>query len=67
MSDEIANKISEVAQGPASVRTDAGQVDAQSIESMIAADKYLAAKAATQAGNSRRGLRFNKLIPPGAT
>ena len=65
MSDELANKIDTVAQGPASVRTDAGEVVAQSIPDMIEADKYLAARAAQAAGN--RGLRFNKLIPPGTT
>ena len=65
MSDEIADKIGTVAQGPASVRTDAGEVVAQSIPDMIAADKYLASRAAPAAGN--RGLRFNKLIPPGTT
>jgi hypothetical protein len=63
MSDEIRDKISEVAQGPAAVRTDAGEVTAQDIESMIAADKYLAAKAAMSRAN--RGLRINKLLPPG--
>jgi hypothetical protein len=65
MSDELASKIDTVAQGPASVRTDAGEVVAQSIPDMIEADKYLAARNATAASN--RGLRFNKLIPPGTT
>ena len=65
MSDEIASKIDTVAQGPASVRTDAGEGVAQSIPDMIAADKYLASRSAPAAGN--RGLRFNKLIPPGTT
>jgi hypothetical protein len=65
MSDELASKIDSVAQGPASVRTDAGEVVAQSIPDMIEADKYLAARNATAASN--RGLRFNKLIPPGTT
>ena len=63
MSDELASKIDTVAQGPASVRTDAGEVVAQSIPDMIEADKYLAARNATAASN--RGLRFNKIIPPG--
>ena len=66
MSDELASKIDTVAKGPASVRTDAGEVVAQSIPDMIEADKYLAARAATAAGNTHRGLRFNKLIPPGS-
>ena len=67
MSDELANKIDTVAQGPASVRTDAGEVVAQSLPDMIEADKYLAGRNATSAGNAHRGLRFNKLIPPGTT
>ena len=67
MSDELASKIDSVAQGPASVRTDAGEVVAQSIPDMIEADKYLASRNATAASNSHRGLRFNKIIPPGTT
>jgi hypothetical protein len=35
----------------------------RSNEQIIEADKYLAAKAA--ASNKSRGLRFNKIIPPG--
>lgn len=67
MSDELRNKIAETASGPKRVRTDAGEVEAQDVASMIEADKYLSAKnAATGSGtNTRRGLRFNKLIPPG--
>jgi hypothetical protein len=65
MSDELASKIDTVAQGPASVRTDAGEVTAQSIPDMIEADRYLAGRNATAAGNAHRGLRFNKIIPPG--
>jgi hypothetical protein len=47
------------------VRTDAGEVEAQDVASMIEADKYLSAKRAS--GTKSRGLRFNKLIPPGTT
>ncbi len=67
MSDELRDKIGEVASGPKRVRTDAGEVEAQDVAAMIEADKYLAGKnAATSTGsNTRRGLRFNKLIPPG--
>jgi hypothetical protein len=67
MSDELRAKIAETASGPKRVRTDAGEVEAQDVASMIEADKYLAGKnAATGSGTStRRGLRFNKLIPPG--
>lgn len=67
MSDEIRDAIEATATGPKRVRTDAGEVESQDIEQQIAADKYLAAKAAvSDTGNTRRGLRFNKLIPPGS-
>ena len=65
MSDELRDKIGEVASGPKRVRTDAGEVEAQDVSSMIEADKYLSAKLAS--GTKSRGLRFNKLIPPGTT
>lgn len=66
MSDELRDKIAETAASPKRVRTDAGEVEAQDLGAMIEADKYLSAKnAASGSGNTRRGLRFNKLIPPG--
>ena len=65
MSDELANKIDSTAKGPKRVRTDAGEVEAHSLADMIEADKYLAARAATAATNTYRGLRFNVLKPPG--
>jgi len=63
MSDELRQKISDVASGPKRVRTDAGEVEAQDLASMIEADKYLSAKTAST--TKTRGLRFNKLLPPG--
>jgi hypothetical protein len=63
MSDEVSNKLAEAAVGPRRVRTDAGEVEAHDLDQMIEADKYLAAKAAT--ASKSRGLRFNKIIPPG--
>jgi len=63
MSDQLRDKIAETASGPKRVRTDAGEVEAQDIASIIEADKYLSAKAAVQ--SKTRGLRFNKLLPPG--
>ena len=66
MSDELRDKIADVASGPKRVRTDAGEVESQDVAAMIEADKYLSAKAAASSGtNTRRGLRFNRLIPPG--
>lgn len=69
MSDELRQKIADTASGPKRVRTDAGEAEAHDLESLIEADKYLSARtAATSTGtNTRRGLRFNKLLPPGTT
>jgi hypothetical protein len=63
MSDEVSDALKQAAQGPKRVRTDAGEVEAHDLDQQIAADKYLAAKAA--AASAGRGLRFNKAIPPG--
>jgi len=64
MTDELSDKIAETASGPKRVRTDAGEVESQDVNAMIDADKYLAAKAALK--SKTRGLRFNKLLPPGS-
>jgi hypothetical protein len=63
MSDEIRDAIESTAKGPKRVRTDAGEVESHDITQQIAADKYLAAKAAMS--TKSRGLRINKLLPPG--
>lgn len=52
------------AQGPAKVSGDAGSVEQQKLTDLIAADKYLSEKCAVE--QPRRGLRFNKFVPPGA-
>jgi hypothetical protein len=61
MPDDVSDAIETTAKGPKRVRTDAGEVESQSLADMIEADKYLAAKAAAQ--TKGRGLRFNKLTP----
>lgn len=67
MPDDVADKISDAAKSPQRVRTDAGEVEAHDLSQLIEADKYLASRAAANSTSSkRRGLRFNKLIPPGA-
>jgi hypothetical protein len=63
MSDEIEQQIRQTAAGPKRVRTDAGEVESQSIPDQIEADKYLAAKAAAR--TTTRGLRFNQIVPGG--
>ena len=44
---------------------DAGSVEQHKLPDQIAADKYLASKQA--AASKRRGLVFNKIVPPGAS
>ncbi len=64
MSDELDNTIRENAKGPAKVAGDAGSVEQHKPSEQVAADRYLASKEAAK--SKRRGLRFNKLVPPGA-
>lgn len=63
MADDLDETILNNAQGPAKVTGDAGSVEQHSLADQIAADRYLAAKDA--ASKKHRGLRFNKLVPPG--
>ncbi len=64
MSDNLQETIRESAKAPAKASGDAGSVEQHKLTEQIAADKYLASKAA--ASQPKRGLRFNKLVPPGA-
>ena len=64
MPDDLANDIRQNAQGPAKAAGDAGSVEQHKLPDQIAADKYLASKDAAK--SKRRGLVFNKLVPPGA-
>ena len=64
MSDNLQETIRESAKAPAYASGDAGSVEQHKLTEQIAADKYLASKAA--ASGKKRGLRFNKLVPPGA-
>ena len=65
MADDLNDKIRENAEGPAKAAGDAGSIEQHKLTDQIEADKYLASKAATQ--SKSRGLRFNKLVPPGAS
>lgn len=49
--------------GPRRVQGDAGMVEQYSLKELIAVSQYLASIAAGKLRN--RGLRFNKLVPPG--
>jgi hypothetical protein len=63
VSDHLDDTIRQNAQGPAKVAGDAGTVEQHPLSEQIEADKYLSAKEAVQ--KKQRGLRFNKLVPPG--
>jgi len=63
VADELEAKILENAQGPASVSGDAGSVQQHNLSEQIEVDRYLASKKAAK--SKYRGLRFNKLVPPG--
>ncbi len=63
MAEDLQDTIQENAAGPAKVSGDAGSVEQHSLADQIAADRYLAAKDAAK--KKRRGLRFNKIVPPG--
>lgn len=64
MADDLQNEIRENAKAPAKVSGDAGSVEQHKLTEQIAADKHLASKEAVT--QPKRGLRFNKLVPPGA-
>lgn len=63
MADELDDTIEKNAKGPAKVSGDAGSVEQHPLPDQIEADRFLASKKA--ATDKRRGLRFNKLVPPG--
>jgi hypothetical protein len=62
--EELDDTIRQNAQGPAKAAGDAGSVEQHKLPDQIAADRYLASKEAAK--SKRRGLVFNKLVPPGA-
>lgn len=65
MSDDLKETIHQNAQGPAKAAGDAGSVEQHPLPDQIEADRYLASKEAAK--EKQRGLRFNKLAPPGVT
>lgn len=62
---DLEETIAEAAQNPKAVTVDGTRVEGQTIDELIKADQYLAGKKAANQPN--RGLRFNKLVPPGTT
>jgi hypothetical protein len=63
MPESLEDKIRENAEGPAKAAGDAGSVEQHKLTDQIEADKYLASKKAAK--SKSRGLRFNKVVPPG--
>jgi hypothetical protein len=64
MADNLEDTIEQNAKGPAKASGDAGSVEQHKLAEQIEADRYLASKDAVK--KPRRGLRFTKLVPPGA-
>lgn len=64
MADDLDDTIEENAKGPAKVTGDAGSVEQHKLADQVAADRYLASKRAAK--SPRLGIRFTKLVPPGA-
>jgi hypothetical protein len=60
---ELDDTIKKNAEGPAKASGDAGSVEQHPLPDQIEADRYLRSKEAT--ADKKRGLRFNKLVPPG--
>jgi len=65
MSDNLVERISQNSQAPAKASGDGGSVEQHKLTDQIDAAKFLASKDATR--KPTRGLRFNKLVPPGAS
>lgn len=63
MAGDLDDTIKQNAKGPAKASGDAGAVEQHPLPDLIDADRYLASKEAAK--QKQRGLRFNKLVPPG--
>ena len=65
MADEpLDQSIRENAQQPSKAAGDSGSVEQHPLPDQIEVDRYLASKQAVR--SKRLGLRFTKIIPPGA-
>lgn len=61
---DLSNTIADNAAGPKRAQNETGSVERHSIQDQIAADKYLASKAASKRAD--RGLRMTRMTLPGA-
>jgi len=64
MADDLTDTIKQNAAGPASAEVDGVRMQQHPLPAQIAADKYLASKAAGL--NPARALTRMKIVPPGA-
>lgn len=64
MANDLEDEIRKNVAAPAKASGDAGSVEQHKLAEQIEADRYLASKDAVK--KPRRGLRFTKLVPPGA-
>ncbi len=62
--DNLDNTIRQNAQAPAKATGDSGSVEQHPLKDQIEADRYLESKKAAK--SRRAGIRFAKLVPPGA-
>ncbi len=60
---DLSDAIAQNAQNPKRASGDSGSVESQPLADQIAADRYLKSQDAVK-NTKRRGLRFNRLIPP---
>jgi hypothetical protein len=65
VAETLDDQIQQNASGPAKASGDAGSVEQHKLSEQIAVSKHLASKDAVT--KKSRGLRFNKLVPPGAS
>lgn len=65
MPDDLTDEIAAAAQRPQSTSVDGEALTERSIADQIAADRYLRAQEAARLNHG--GLRFSKIVPPGAT
>ena len=63
MAEDLQDSIRENASGPKRAKGDSAEVEQHSLPDQIAADKYLAGKAAL--GKRNFGLTRAKIVPPG--
>lgn len=63
MPENLDETIRENAEGPAKASGDSGSMEQHPLGEQIEADRYLRSKEAAKKGT---GIRFSKIVPPGA-